>query len=222
MTDTPAKITIDEAAGRTSDSKESSDRLPIHGAPARASEYLVRFSGALLDAAGLGPVLDLACGDGRNGLYLAALGAGVLLVDISEEALPNIRELPRSDRVSFLRLDLEAPEPLPFEPGSCGAVLVFRYLHRPLIQPLRDCLAPGGMFVYETFLQGQEAFGKPRNPVHLLSPGELAAWFGDWEILDLFEGRLENPPRIMGRIACRKPAVASAPKTVAVASGPCS
>ena len=191
-------------------------------AGAKASDYLVRWSGQLLDAARLGPVLDVACGDGRNGLYLAARGAGVLFVDISENALPNIRDLSPLEPVRFLQLDLEASGPLPFEQDSYGAVLVFRYLHRPLLAPLRACLAPGGMLVCETFLKGQEAFGKPRNPLHLLKPGELADWFGDWEILDLFEGRLENPPRIMGRIACRRPAAQVAAGATAVASGPCS
>jgi SAM-dependent methyltransferase len=171
----------------------------------------VRWREALLQAARLGPVLDVACGDGRNGMYLAAHGAQVLLVDISEEAHESIREAGWPERVRFSRMDLESPVPPAFEPESFGAVLVFRYLHRPLIPVLRDCLAPGGLLVYETFLEGHEAHGKPRNPEHLLRRGELGAWFGHWEVLEHFEGELAGPPRVMGRMVCRKPSAVASP-----------
>ena len=45
--------------------------------------------------------------------------------------------------------------------------------HTPLMAPLARALAPGGILVYETFAQGNEAFGKPSNPAFLLAPGEL-------------------------------------------------
>ena len=183
----------------------------VSGAAARASAFLVRWRGALLEAARLGPVLDVACGDGRNGLHLAAFGAEVLMVDRSDEALASLDELGRPGNARFTRMDLETPEPPSFGAERFGAVLVFRYLHRPLIPALKACLKPGGMLLYETFLEGQEAYGRPRNPEHLLKRGELAGWFADYEILELFEGLLDHPPRFMGRAALRKPApVASA------------
>lgn len=179
------------------------------GAAAKAAKLLARWRAELLGAARLGPVLDVACGDGRNGLYLACFGARVLLVDKSRDALDSLRDLGWPENVRFERLDLETPEPLPFEPESFGVVLVFRYLHRPLISVLRSCLAPGGMLAYETFLEGQETRGKPGNPDHLLRRGELMAWFGDWEVLEHFEGLLDDPPRVVGRIVCRKPSLAA-------------
>lgn len=183
------------------------------GAAARASRYLLRWRGALLEAARLGPVLDIACGDGRNGLNLALSGAAVLLVDRSDDASASIREAGSPPNVRFIRMDLETPEPPSFGREGFGAVLVFRYLHRPLIPALKACLKPGGMLLHETYMEGQQAYGRPRNPEHLLRPGELAGWFAGYETLDLFEGFLDDPPRFMGRIACRKPgAVASAPR----------
>ncbi len=180
---------------------------PLRGAAAKAAGLVVRWRDALLEAARLGPVLDVACGDGRNGMYLAAHGARVLLVDASEAAQESLRAAGWPERVHFSRMDLETPVPPAFDPEGFGAVLVFRYLHRPLIPVLRGCLAPGGLLVYETYLEGQEAHGKPRNPEHLLRRGELAAWFGDWEVLEHFEGDLDDPSRVMGRMVCRKPAV---------------
>lgn len=172
----------------------------------RAAELLVRYHETALEAARFGPVLDVACGDGRNGLYLAGLGAHAELVDFSEATLESLRAPGAPRNVRFTRMDLETDPPPAFEPGRYGVVLVFRYLHRPLMPVLQACLAPGGLFVMETYMEGQEAFGKPRNPDHLLRRGELGAWFAGWETLEHFEGRLEGPARCMGRAVCRKPA----------------
>ena len=51
--------------------------------------------------------------------------------------------------------------------------MVANYLHRPLFPDIVAALAPGGVLIYETFSAGNERFGKPRNPDHLLRPGEL-------------------------------------------------
>jgi hypothetical protein len=36
-----------------------------------------------------------------------------------------------------------------------------------------QCVAPGGVLLYETFARGNERFGRPSNPDFLLAPGEL-------------------------------------------------
>jgi SAM-dependent methyltransferase len=185
--------------------KHNSGSEKAAGVACKASELLVRWREPLITAASLGPVLDVACGDGRNGLYLAGFGARVMLVDKSTLALESLAETGQPENVQFMQLDLETPQTPAFDPEAFGVVLVFRYLHRPLLGVLRDCLVPGGLFVYETYLEGQEAYGKPRNPDHLLGRGELAAWFEGWEVLEHFEGLLDGPPRVMGRIVCRKP-----------------
>lgn len=185
----------------------------------RPSPLVVDYRRELLEAARLGPVLDVACGTGRNALYLAAHGALVLAVDRSEASLGEARVLAgrvrdligREPAVLFVRMDLETPEPPAFARESLGAVLVARYLHRPLVPGLRQALRPGGLFLYETYLVGQAMLGKPHNPLHLLRPGELDGWFGDWEVLHRFEGRLENPERIMGRMVCRRPRAIASP-----------
>ena len=169
----------------------------------------MRFLPQLQKASRLGPVLDVACGDGRNGLLVAGQGASVLLVDKDERIVAAVAALEHPLHVHARVMDLETGIPPDFGQNRFGAVLVFRYLHRPLIPLLKRCLVPGGVLLYETFLVGHEALGKPRNPGHLLKPGELAAWFAGWKVFDIFEGRLEHPERIMGRIACEKPAVAT-------------
>jgi len=153
-----------------------------------------------------GPVLDLACGDCRNGIEAARLGHAVHCCDISNEALFRAESLARTYGVSveILRVDLEQGDPpIPAE-QTYGAVLVFRYLHRPLFPCIRKALKPGGVLIYETFTVDQARFGKPRNPDFLLKPGELRAAFRDWELLHYFEGIKSNPERAVAQLVCRK------------------
>jgi hypothetical protein len=77
--------------------------------------------------------------------------------------------------VTWLQADLEAA-PWPFSGRYFQGIVVSRYLHRPLLEPLFASLAPGGVLIYETFSMGQARYGRPRNPAHLLMPGELLEW----------------------------------------------
>lgn len=167
---------------------------------------LVRF-GPLLQAENLkGPVLDLACGKGENGLFLAGLGLPVILADRSaqalEAALGSAEE--RGLAVRFWEIDLESGEN-PLEEEYYRGILVFRYLHRELIPCIRKGIRAGGILIYETFTVEQPKYGHPHNPDYLLQPGELAGWFEDWEVIHYFEGLLEDPQRAMAQIVCRKP-----------------
>ncbi len=152
------------------------------------------------------PVLDLACGDGHNGLFLAALGFGVIFVDRSKEALEEVRKRAETAGIAaeLLQIDLESPNRDPFHGQTFSAILAFRYLHRPLIPFMRNTLAPGGLVLYETFTMDQAQLGRPRNPDHLLRPGELASWFHDWEIIYFFEGITGDPPKAIAQLVCRK------------------
>lgn len=154
-----------------------------------------------------GPVLDLASGDGRNGLFLAAKGLPVVLADRSDEALAKAQEAAEGTQgqVTIWKVDLERPGENPFKDEEFSAILVFRYLHRPLMPCIRKALKRGGFLVYHTYTLEQAQFGKPRNPDFLLNPGELMDWFKDWNVLHSFEGLQENPKRAVAEIVCRKP-----------------
>lgn len=52
-------------------------------------------------------------------------------------------------------------------------VVVTNFLFRPRLDLLPRLLDPGGRLIYETFLQGNAAYGKPSNPAFLLEPDEL-------------------------------------------------
>ena len=167
---------------------------------------LVRFGPLLTDEKLEGPVLDLACGRGENGLYLAGLDLPVILADRSRESLKTARRSAeeRGLEARFWEVDLESGEN-PLEEEHYRAITVFRYLHRPLIPHIRSGIRPEGICIYETFTSEQPKYGHPRNPEYLLEAGELADCFRGWEVIHYFEGLLEDPRRAMAQIVCRKP-----------------
>jgi SAM-dependent methyltransferase len=130
------------------------------------SPWVVRW--APLIRAG-GDVLDVASGVGRHTRYCAGRGCAVIAVDRDEEALAGLAGV---QGVQTLQADLEA-KPWPFGPERFDAVVVANYLHRPLFPALITALRPGGVLIYETFMVGNERYGKPSNPNFLLRPGEL-------------------------------------------------
>lgn len=155
-----------------------------------------------------GPVLDLACGDGRNGIFLAHTGVEIICADLSVKALGGVRELAAEHgvRISIWRVDLEQEGLNPLPEDAYGAILVFRYLHRPLIPCMKKALRNSGLLIYETFTVDQRRFGKPHNPNFLLKHGELRRLFEDWEVIDYFEGIKDNPARAVAQLIARKPA----------------
>ena len=154
-----------------------------------------------------GPVLDLASGDGHNGLFLAAKGVPVILADRSDEALSKAKQTAEGmqGEITLWKVDLERAGENPLKEDEYCTILVFRYLHRPLIPCIRKALRTRGFLVYHTYTVDQAQFGKPRNPDFLLKPGELMNWFKDWHVLHHFEGIQENPKRAIAQIVCRKP-----------------
>jgi SAM-dependent methyltransferase len=163
----------------------------------------------LSEAAALGPVLDLACGSGRNALAAAAAGLPVIGLDRDRERLGALARAAgeRGLRIPLLRADLEGGLDIPLASASCGAVLVFRYLHRPLAGEIERVLRPGGLLLYETFtLQHKEVAEHPRNPAFLLAPGELPRLFPGLEPLRAEEVLVSAPaPQAVARLVARKP-----------------
>lgn len=149
-----------------------------------------------------GSVLDVAAGRGRNARWLAQQGFQVEAVDRDEEAL---RSMCGIDGISLTVADLEQGG-WPYEGRRFDAIVVCRYLHRPLFPRLIASLADGGVLIYETFMQGQEAYGGPSNPEFLLKPDELLQVFcADLEILAFEQGLQTSPaPCMLQRIVCRR------------------
>ncbi len=167
-----------------------------------ASSHLLAHRSLLEESARLGPVADLACGRGRNAVEVGKWGLPVVGVDRNREFLTELQSRARGTPVRGVRADLESRAPLPLAPGCCGAVLVFRFLYRPLAPSLETLLAPGGVLLYETFTVLQaERPGGPTNPAFLLAPGELAGLFPGLETLSCEDDGSDG----LARLAARRP-----------------
>ena len=150
-----------------------------------------------------GRVLDLAAGQGRHARLLRANGYQVVAVDRDVAALRAT--LAGDAGASIIETDLEDGGPWRLGQGYDG-IVVANYLHRPLLPALAAALAPGGVLIYETFMVGNERFGRPANPAFLLRPGELLAAFSDRLTIVAFEqGSVAAPrPAVIQRIAAVK------------------
>lgn len=126
--------------------------------------------------------LDLACGAGRDSIYLALNGFLTTGIDYSEDALCRAQLLANINNVSFTKkqLNLEASDTIlleNFTPESFDVICVFRYLHRPILPILSTLLKKEGYLIYQTFMEGCEKIGSPKNPRFLLKKNELATQF---------------------------------------------
>jgi SAM-dependent methyltransferase len=147
-----------------------------------------------------GRVLDLACGSGRHSKVLAGQGYAVLAVDRNFEAILKLREVPG---VTTLAADLEGEE-WPLAGELFAGIVVTNYLWRPRLADVLALLAPGGVVIYETFMLGNEAYGKPSSPAFLLRPGELreVAQAAGLREIAFEEGYTANPKPAMRQAIC--------------------
>jgi len=150
------------------------------------------------------PILDLACGNGRNGLYLHKNGFPVQFLDKNSEAINTIQTSNNISELQCRNVDLETGKQV-LSRNSYQAILVFRYLHRPLMAQIIDAIEPGGLIFYETFTTENRQFGRPNRDEFLLQPNELKEIFMEWQCLFYFEGIKHNPDRAIAQIVCRKP-----------------
>lgn len=171
-----------------------------NGAP---SPWVARF--APLIPAG-GAVLDLACGSGRHSRLLAGRGHPVWAVDRDSEALAGLAgaaEVTGISGITPLAADLEGPldAPWPLAGRRFAGIVVTHYLHRPRLPDLAALLATPGVLIYETFMVGNERFGKPSRPDFLLQPQELLRWAQSqgWRVAAYEEGEVGGAQEAQGQ-----------------------
>ncbi|MEI7875693.1 MAG: class I SAM-dependent methyltransferase [Alphaproteobacteria bacterium] len=144
-------------------------------------------------------VLDVAAGNGRHTRFFAERGHPVTAID------REVSGLAAADNIEVVAADLEDGSPWPLAGRTFGAVVVTNYLHRPLFPHLFAALQPGGMLLYETFMIGNERFGKPSRPEFLLNDGELLELVRDRFSVIAYEARMISEPKMamVQRIAAR-------------------
>ena len=155
-----------------------------------------------------GVVLDLACGKGQNGLLLKAYNIDLVFADLQQQHLSTLHKDFNIDNSDLWQADFESESNIDAQKLAkmqLQGIIVFRYLHRPLFDSIKQAIKPGGFVIYETFTIENRQFGRPNRADFLLELGELKTVFKEWDILFYFEGIKENPDRAIAQIICRKP-----------------
>ncbi|MBN2865647.1 MAG: class I SAM-dependent methyltransferase [Thiotrichales bacterium] len=168
------------------------DKLPgllVSGAKSKAlwspNSLLVEFTEQVaLDVKSIRPsALDLGCGGGRDAVFLAKQGWQVSAIDNENRVIKRAKQLAlRSGAsVKFRCCDLKNTGCLTDQ--TFDLVMVMRFLNRDLFEPIKQRIKPGGWLVFQTFTEGVEKFGSPKNPNFILKRDELSQVFKDFKII---------------------------------------
>ena len=129
-----------------------------------------------------GRALELACGRGRQAVWLASRGMDVRGVDVSPVAIDLAQELAAlsgvADRCRFEVLDLDdgLPESAPVDLVLCHLPHLFR--NPRFDQAMIDCVAPAGLLAVAALSEVEAGPG----PFRLL-PNALLDAFGKLEVI---------------------------------------
>ena len=129
-----------------------------------------------------GAALDLACGLGVNGLFLAKKGYQVTAIDYAEAALTKLSDYAGEHDLSIETqcADLEV---IKLKNNSYDVVVVSYYLQRDLFDEIFKSLKPGGLLFYQTFSGDRVEGNGPENPAFRLQKGELLSLCAEHSIL---------------------------------------
>ncbi len=145
--------------------------------------------------------LDIACGEGRNSIFLAQQGFQVTGLDISDVGLDKARQRAEAAGVTveFRQTDLEEYR----FTEQFDLIVNFNFLLRELIPLAVEALAPGGVLIIDTIMESPEATSS-HNPAYLLGRGELARIFKDFKGDVLLLEETEEGDMPTGRVIISK------------------
>lgn len=154
-----------------------------------------------------GKALDIAMGEGRNGVYLATRGYHVLGLDISDAGLRKAQELAREFGTSIETkvVDLENAR---LAMNEYDVIIVSYYLQRDLFPQIKKALKCGGMIVIESYNEDHARY-KPDFPKeYLLKYNELLEVFKDFYVIRyqaVDDGKSKAYSSILARKLCLEP-----------------
>jgi tellurite methyltransferase len=106
-----------------------------------------------------GSALDIACGNGRNSLFLAEKGFIVDAVDISTVATGHLND--KHPGIHVICQDLDTWE---MSPNRYDLIVNVHFLDRRLLPMIEGALKPGGVLIFESFIsQNAHPYGLRNN-----------------------------------------------------------
>ena len=156
--------------------------------------------------------LDLACGLGHNGIWLAQQGWTVDAVDISPVGLKLAQQFAErlNQKINWIAADVDDWRP---QTNAYDLIVVFRFLQRLEVPGrIQTAIRPSGRLIYETFTAKQlgRRDNHIRNPSHTLAAGELPMLFPDLTTIEYREAELEDRT-VAQLVAQRRESVADCP-----------
>lgn len=143
------------------------------------SDILCRY----VPLASVGIALDIACGNGRNSIYLADMGFTVEAVDISSVATRRLSG--RRPNIEVIRADLDV---WTIPPSRYEVIVDVRFLDRRLFPMIKDGLKPGGVLFFESYLHDG-------TDDYCLQHNELPQVFRSLRVVHYEEKKLDPPGR---------------------------
>jgi len=178
--------------------------------------YPSSFLSEQIQAPRSGHALDIACGAGRNAIYLASCGYSVDAVDISPIGLERAQ---RSADVAGVEVnwicadlmaedtdDIPVDDVLPVPHSDYDLIVVFRFVAKELLERLHEYLAPSGFLIVEEHLQTSAEVVGPSSQRFRMAPGQLSQLLAPLQIVHSFEGEVVEPD---GKVAALARVVAS-------------
>ncbi|MDX1519453.1 MAG: methyltransferase domain-containing protein [Gammaproteobacteria bacterium] len=135
-----------------------------------------------------GTALDLACGLGRNAVFLCQHGLSTSAWDISGEAIRRLDEYASAEGLA-ITTEVRDVSTQPPEPDSFDVIVVSHFLERTIMPALGQALTPGGLLFYQTFTRLKVTDTGPENPDYLLEENELLETFAGLELLFYCDNR---------------------------------
>ena len=126
-----------------------------------------------------GRALDVACGEGRNALWLASRGWRTTGVDFSHEGLAKARRIASERKIEVEWIEADVTTWLPEQ--SSYDLVVLAYVHMPaalrtrLHQHMAAGVAPGGTFlvIAHDLTNLENGYGGPQSADVLFTPDDV-------------------------------------------------
>jgi len=137
----------------------------------------------------VGKALDVACGAGRNAIFLAQAGYQVDAIDISSEGLNQARQKAESQGLSINWIEHDLDQDFQFD-TDYDLIIVLWYVDLALVTRLCGCLAAGGYLLCEEHLITDLEVIGPTSSNYRVAPGDLRKAVSGVDIL-LYEESTE-------------------------------
>ena len=137
----------------------------------------------------VGRALDVACGAGRNAIFLAQAGYQVDAIDISSEGLNQARQKAESQGLSINWIERDLGQDYQFD-TDYDLIIVLWYVDLALVTRLCDCLAAGGYLLCEEHLITDLEVIGPTSSDYRVAPGDLREAVSGVDVL-LYEESIE-------------------------------